>query len=70
MVRGKQVNTTVDEYAKGFQEGATQQREHILRQAENRICFDHKATGTCDHGGCWALQDLINKIRGLTDGDS
>lgn len=45
-----------------FQAGEIVERERIIKLAENRICFDHKKG--CDHAGCYALSDLIVKIKG------
>jgi len=44
------------------QEGAANERERIIKLAENRICFDHK--DGCDHAACYALSDLIALIKG------
>lgn len=38
------------------------ERERIVSIAKRNICFDHLETKTCDHGGCYALDLLIEKI--------
>lgn len=45
-----------------FQAGEIVERERIIKLAENRICFTHKKG--CDHAACYALSDLIVKIKG------
>jgi hypothetical protein len=45
-----------------FQAGELVERERIIKLAENRICFDHEKG--CDHAACYALSDLIVKIKG------
>ena len=45
-----------------FQTGEQVERDRIIKLAENRICFDHKKG--CDHAACYALSDLIVKIKG------
>jgi hypothetical protein len=42
--------------------GEQVERDRIIKIAENRICFDHKKG--CDHAACYALSDLIVKIKG------
>lgn len=38
----------------------SQERDHIIKLAQDRICFDHK--NGCDHAACYALSDLIATI--------
>jgi hypothetical protein len=45
-----------------FLAGEIVERDRIIKIAENRICFDHKKG--CDHAACYALSDLIVKIKG------
>ena len=45
----------------GYHNATLAHRNFVIELAEARICFDHK-TG-CDHGGCHALAELIEKIR-------
>jgi hypothetical protein len=45
-----------------FEAGEIVERDRIINLAENRICFDHKKG--CDHASCYALSDLIVKIKG------
>lgn len=41
------------------------ERERILKLVENRICFDNKADGVCEHGYCYGLVDLKAAIQGV-----
>ena len=52
-------------WEKGFHNGSLNQRNLIIKLAQNRICFDHE-TG-CDHGACHALADLIRVIKEVQD---
>lgn len=40
------------------------EQERILKLIDNRICFDHRANGVCDHGYCYGLADLKAAIQG------
>lgn len=46
-------------------EAAKAERNQIIEEISSRICFDHKANGTCEHGQCWALHDLRAKLQGV-----
>jgi hypothetical protein len=45
-----------------YEIGSRTERERITAIAKRNICFDHLETKTCDHGGCYALDLLIEKI--------
>ena len=45
-----------------YEIGSRTERERIVSIAKRNICFDHLETKTCDHGGCYALDLLIEKI--------
>ncbi len=41
------------------------ERERIIKIAKNRICFDYlEKPEYCDDPACYALADLIDKIKG------
>lgn len=42
--------------------GTLTERKRIMEIAQNRICFDHEKG--CYHAACYALSDLIVKIKG------
>lgn len=59
----KVMNKALDVIADAnFLAGEQIERERTIKLAENRICFDHKKG--CDHAACYALSDLIVKIKG------
>lgn len=59
----KVMNKALDVVADAnFLAGEQVERDRIIKIAENRICFDHKKG--CDHAACYALSDLIVKIKG------
>ena len=59
----KVMNKSLDVIADAnFLAGEMVERDRIIKIAENRICFDHKKG--CDHAACYALSDLIVKIKG------
>lgn len=47
-----------------YEIGVRTERERIVSIARRNICFDHLETKTCDHGGCYALDLLIEKLNG------
>lgn len=62
---------SIESIKEGFEYiGMRKEQDRIIALAESMICFDHLRENTCDHGGCWALQELIRKVRRLTDGDA
>ena len=52
----------VKAYNEGFERGAAEERERIIKLAQDRICFDHK--NGCEHGVCYGLSDMIALIKG------
>lgn len=59
----KVMNKALDVIADAnFQAGEQVERDRIIKLAENRICFDHEKG--CYHAACYALSDLIVKIKG------
>lgn len=49
----------------GKQMGRDEELKRVLGVIADRICFDHRANGTCEHGQCWALHDLRAKLQGV-----
>jgi hypothetical protein len=48
----------------GLVSGARYERERITALAKNKVCFDHRKTGNCDHSACFEMSDLIALING------
>ena len=58
-------NNAVKAYNEGFERGEASERERIIKIAKNRICFDYlEKPEYCDDPACYALADLIDKIKG------
>jgi len=43
--------------------GAQQERERISALAANKVCFDNRSNGECDHSVCYGMIDLIALIK-------
>ena len=44
--------------------GGCWERERIVKLAQNKVCFDNRDTGECDHSVCYGMIDLIVLIKG------
>ena len=45
--------------------GRAEEQERIKQLVNNKICFEHRDAGNCDHQLCWGLVDLLRKIDGV-----
>ena len=43
---------------------AQQERERISAMVENKVCFDNRDSGECEHSVCYGMIDLIALIKG------
>jgi hypothetical protein len=48
----------------GHCNAALEERERIIALAENKVCFDNRHKGECDHSICYGMIDLIALIKG------
>jgi hypothetical protein len=49
-------------YAEGYKDGKKAKTKEIIEWASNRICFDNKNDGSCDHSACHELQNLLREL--------
>lgn len=47
----------------GNLDGKKAEREHIITLIQNKICFDNRDNGECDHSVCYGMIDLIALIK-------
>ncbi len=52
-------------FHRGVKLGLTIERENLVTLIELRQCFDMRDNGNCDDQACWALRDLVTKIRSM-----
>jgi hypothetical protein len=52
-------------YIEGHKDGRKVKTEEILKWAKNRICFDNRDNGVCDHAACYELQNLVEMLNSL-----
>lgn len=44
--------------------GVARERQRITALAKDKVCFDHRRTGYCDHTECFEISSLIVLIKG------
>jgi hypothetical protein len=47
-----------------FNMGMQIERERIVTAANNKVCFDLRDKGECDHSVCYGMVELIALIKG------
>jgi len=47
--------------------GRSAERERIIALAENKVCFDNRDSGECEHSACYGMLDLIALIKVKTE---
>jgi hypothetical protein len=45
----------------------SQERERIIALANNKVCFDNRDNGECEHSACYEMIDLIALIKVKTE---
>jgi hypothetical protein len=40
-----------------------QERERIIAMVQNKVCFDNRDSGECEHSVCYGMIDLIALIK-------
>jgi hypothetical protein len=43
--------------------GGSAERERIITLIQNKICFDNRDNGECEHSVCYGMIDLIALIK-------
>jgi hypothetical protein len=44
-----------------------QERERIITLVKNKVCFDNRDSGECEHSACYGMLDLIALIKVKTE---
>jgi hypothetical protein len=44
-----------------------QERERIIAMVQNKVCFDNRDNGECEHSVCYGMIDLIALIKVKTE---
>jgi hypothetical protein len=52
-----------EDYAKGVIVGRDYERERIITLSKNKVCFDNRDKGECEHSVCYGMLDLIALIK-------
>ena len=45
-----------------FDFGVREERNRIILLAENKVCFDNRDNGECEHSACYEMINLIERI--------
>jgi hypothetical protein len=46
-----------------YVKGAWDERKRIITLSENKVCFDNRDKGECEHSVCYGMLDLIALIK-------
>lgn len=60
-----EINEIHQAYSEGRRDGLKAKTQEILKWAGERICFDNKNDGRCDHSACYELQNLVRELNQL-----
>jgi hypothetical protein len=60
-----EVNEIQQAYAEGHKDGRKAKTAEVITWAKNRICFDNRDNGECDHSSCYELKNLITELNNL-----
>lgn len=44
--------------------GRSDERERIITLIKNKVCFDNRDNGECEHSVCYGMLDLIALLKG------
>jgi hypothetical protein len=55
---------SMEDIQSATEEGRRAERERISAMVENRVCFDNRDSGECEHSVCYGMIDLIALIKG------
>ena len=47
----------------GIFDGKKAERGHIIALIQNKICFDNRDNGECEHSVCYGMLDLIALVK-------
>jgi hypothetical protein len=47
----------------GVNEGRVLERNRIIRELDNQMCFEYATEGSCEHSSCWVIDSALKLIK-------